>query len=44
MSLFGSEFERLLERACSDELLEPDLALNTQLVDIIRQKDVKYVD
>lgn len=31
------------ERACSDELLEPDLALNTQLVDILRQKEVKYV-
>ncbi|KNC71725.1 hypothetical protein SARC_15734, partial [Sphaeroforma arctica JP610] len=42
MGFFGfSDFERILDRATSDELLEPDLSLNTELCDILRQREVK---
>eukprot|EP01134_Creolimax_fragrantissima_P003548 CFRG3548T1 len=42
MTFFGSsDFEKILERATSDELLEPDLAINTELCDVLRQREVK---
>eukprot|EP00123_Amoebidium_parasiticum_P015244 comp22852_c0_seq1/m.36033 comp22852_c0_seq1/g.36033 ORF comp22852_c0_seq1/g.36033 comp22852_c0_seq1/m.36033 type:complete len:592 (-) comp22852_c0_seq1:296-2071(-) len=41
MSLFGSEFDKVLDQACSEKLLEPDYYLNTRLCDMLRQKEVK---
>ncbi|KAA8904001.1 hypothetical protein TRICI_005606 [Trichomonascus ciferrii] len=38
----GVNLERMIERACNPTLLEPDLALNLEIADLINQKKGSY--
>lgn len=38
----GVNLERMIERACNPTLLEPDLALNLEIADLINQKKSSY--